>query len=540
MSSVTADDDRSENSGSPKEDSDLPRSAAGLGGPWLMTAVVSVATFMEVLDTSIANVALDHISGNLGVAIDQGTWIVTSYLVANAIVIPISGFLSKAIGRKRYFLISIALFTAASLVCALSTSLSMLIVARIFQGIGGGGLAPVEQSMIADSFKPEKRGQAFAAFGIVVVVAPIIGPTIGGYITDVISWHWIFFINVPVGIMAFFATVAVVREPDAVVEETQKMRKDGIRFDWVGFLLLAIGLGGLLIMLDRGQTEDWFSSNLIVTMAVMAAVGLGGMIAWELNHPDPIVPIPLLASRNFAITILLMTMLGVLVFGTIQIIPQMLQQVYAYDAYSAGLALTYGGVIAIVGMPIAGVLTGKVDTRFLLFPAFAVQAVAFWWFSTFSIESTFASAAWGRFFSSVGLPFLFIPISTIAYVGLKPGEADKASAMLNFARNLGGAFGISLTQTLLVRREQFHQDRMTETLNGLNPVFRQTLTKMTSLYDGNQQTAYAQIYSQVQRQAAMISYVEVFYVLMWCVIAILPLIIVLKPAKGASEGPPAH
>ena len=540
MSSVTADDDRSENSGSPKEDSDLPRSAAGLSGPWLMTAVVSVATFMEVLDTSIANVALDHISGNLGVAIDQGTWIVTSYLVANAIVIPISGFLSKAIGRKRYFLISIALFTAASLVCALSTSLSMLIVARIFQGIGGGGLAPVEQSMIADSFKPEKRGQAFAAFGIVVVVAPIIGPTIGGYITDVISWHWIFLINVPVGVMAFFATVAVVREPDAVVEETQKMRKDGIRFDWVGFLLLAIGLGGLLVMLDRGQTEDWFSSNLIVTMAVMAAVGLGGMVAWELNHPDPIVPIPLLASRNFAITILLMTMLGVLVFGTIQIIPQMLQQVYAYDAYSAGLALTYGGVIAIVGMPIAGVLTGKVDTRFLLFPAFAVQAVAFWWFSTFSVESTFASAAWGRFFSSVGLPFLFIPISTIAYVGLKPGEADKASAMLNFARNLGGAFGISLTQTLLVRREQFHQDRMTETLNGLNPVFRQTLTKMTSLYDGNQQTAYAQIYSQVQRQAAMISYVEVFYVLMWCVIAILPLIIVLKPAKGASEGPPAH
>ena len=290
------------------------------------------------------------------------------------------------------------------------------------------------------------------------------------------------------------------------------------------------------VALDRGQTEDWFASPLIVTMATMAVVGLGGMVAWEINHPDPIVPLPLLSSRNFAICAMLMTLLGVLVFGTIQIIPQMLQQVFRYDAYSAGLALTYGGAVAVVMMPIAGAFTGKVDTRTLLFPAFSVQAVAFWWYGGFSVESTFASAAWGRFFSSVGLPFLFIPISTVAYIGLKPGEADKASAMLNFFRNLGGAFGISLTQTLLARREQFHQSRFTETLNGLNPVFGQDLARTTALYDGSRQAAYASIYAQVQRQAAMLSYVEVFHVLTWMVVAVLPLILVLRTRGGRGGG----
>lgn len=515
-------------------DNTQPRSAAGLGGPWLMTAVVSIATFMEVLDTSIANVALDNISGNLGVSIDQGTWIVTSYLVANAIIIPISGFLSRVIGRKRYFVISIALFTISSFICAISTSLTMLIIARVFQGIGGGGLAPVEQSMIADSFPQEKRGQAFAAFGMVVIFGPIIGPTIGGYITDVISWHWIFFINVPVGILALVAVIMVVGEPETLVKETLELRERGIRFDWQGFLLLAVGLGGLLIMLDRGQTEDWFSSNLIVTMAILAVVGLGGMVAWELNHDDPIVPISILANRNFAICTMLMTVLGLLVFGTIQIIPQMLQQVFAYDAYSAGLALTYGGAITLVTMPIAGMVTGKIDTRLLLFPAFAMQGVSFWWFGGFDLQSTFAAAAWGRFLSSIALPFLFIPISTVAYVGLQPGESDKASSMLNFFRNLGGAFGISLTQTLLARREQFHQSRITEGLNGLNPVFRQDLAKLTASFGGSNQTALQVIYGQVQQQAAMLSYIEVFHVMTWAVIAILPTILALRIARGGA------
>ncbi|PVA08940.1 EmrB/QacA family drug resistance transporter [Pelagivirga sediminicola] len=511
----------------------MPRSAAGMGGPWIMTMTISIATFMEILDTSIANVSLANISGSLGVSLDQGTWIITSYLVANAIIIPISGFLSRAIGRKRYFMISIALFTLSSLVCALSTSLGMLIIARVFQGIGGGGLAPVEQSMLADSFPQEKRGQAFAFFGVVIVVAPIIGPTIGGYITDVVSWHWIFLINVPVGILALLLVGLIVAEPEALVEETGKLRKGGLKIDYVGFILVAIGLAGLLITLDRGQSENWFDSPLIVTTAIMAAAGLGLMTAWELNHPDPIVPLHLLANRNFAICVVLIMILGLLVFGTIQIVPQMLQQVYHYSSYNAGLALTYGGVISIFMMPVAGVLTGKVDTRALLLPAFAMQAVAFWWLAGFNLQSTFADAAWARFMTSIGLPFLFIPITTIAYVGLKPDESDKASAMINFFRNLGGAFGISLTQTLLVRREQFHQSRVTEGLNELNPAFTDALHRAAEAA-GSRDAALGLLYAQVQRQAAMMAYIEVYHVLMWLVIGLLPLILILRPARDSA------
>jgi len=500
-----------------------------------MTAIVSIATFMEILDTSIANVALPSIAGNLGVSTDQGTWIVTTYLVANAIIIPISGFLSRAIGRKRYFLISIALFSLSSLACALSPDLGTLLLARVLQGMGGGGLAPVEQSMIADSFPPQKRGQAFAAFGMVVVVAPIIGPTIGGYITDTISWHWIFLINVPLGAVAFLLVSLLVAEPEALQRETRRLHRRGLKIDWIGFGLSAVGLAGLLIMLDRGQTEGWFDSTLIDVMAAMAVVGLGGMIVWEFRHPDPIVPLPLLLNRNFGITALLMLILGMLVFGTIQIVPQMLQQVFGFNAYHAGLALTYGGAIAIVGMPVSGQLVGRVDTRLLLFPAFALQAFAFWYFSRFSVQSTFAGAAWGRFFISLGLPFLFIPINTVAYVGLKPGEADKASAMLNFFRNLGGAFGISLAQTLLARREQFHQSRITETLNGLNPTFTDAVGKLSGLDGGGRQTALAAIYREAQRQAAMLAYADVFHVLMWLVAVVLPLILVLRTRQSGSR-----
>ncbi|RAH99293.1 EmrB/QacA family drug resistance transporter [Acuticoccus sediminis] len=519
----------------PRRADPLPRSAAGLGGPWVMTTIVSIATFMEILDTSIANVALDTISGNLGVAVDQGTWTVTSYLVANAIIIPISGFLSAVLGRKRYFLISIVLFTVSSFACAFAPSLGALVLARVFQGIGGGGLAPVEQSMIADSFPPAKRGQAFAAFGMVVIVAPIIGPTIGGAITDSISWHWIFLINIPVGILAFFATLVAVREPELLQRERAELFARGIRIDWVGFLLLAVGLGSLLIMLDRGQTENWFSSDLIVTTAIMAFLGLGGMVVWELNHDDPIVPLRMLAYRNFAICALLMLLLGLLVFGTIQLVPQMLQGVFGYDAYDAGLALTYGGWSAAIMMPLSGFVTGRVDTRVLLVPAFGLAGLSFYLLSVFSTQSTFADAAMARFVLSCGLPFLFIPISTVAYLGIPPGYASRASAMLNFFRNLGGAFGISLCQTLLAQREQFHQSRLVEGLSGLNPTFSGALHSLTAQV-GSQTEAMALLYQQVQTQAAMLSYNETFRLLAWMIVAVIPLVLVLKVRSDGAGG----
>ena len=495
-----------------------------------MTAVISIATFMEILDTSIANVSLANIAGNLGVSGEQATWTVTSYLVANAIIIPISGFLSRAIGRKRYFMLSIGLFTAASFVCAISTSLSMLVIARVFQGIGGGGLAPVEQSMITDSFPAAKRGQAFAAFGLVVVVAPIIGPTIGGWVTDTISWHWIFLVNIPVGALALFLTQIFSKESDLLVREREKRLKKGLSVDYVGFILTAIGLAGLLITLDRGQTENWFESNLIITTTAMAVLGLTAMVIWETGHPDPIVPLNLLRIPNFAISVLMIMVLGILVFGTIQIIPQMLQAVYGYTALSAGLVLTIGGCIAIPMMPLSGVLTSKIDTRILLFVAFASQGYAFWLFSQFSTASTFGDAAWGRFYMSVALPFLFIPINTVAYIGLPADAGDKASAMLNFFRNLGGAFGISIAQTMLVRRDQFHQARITEGLNPLNPGFETTATALGGAVGGRQE-ALGLIYQQAQQQAQMLSYVEVFRTLMWGVILVLPIIFFLRTAS---------
>ncbi|TPW25933.1 DHA2 family efflux MFS transporter permease subunit [Pararhizobium mangrovi] len=510
---------------------DGSRSAAGNLSPWLMTAIVSVATAMEILDVSIANVSLSNIAGSLSVAQEKATWMVTSYLVANAIIIPISGFLSRAIGRKRYFLFSIAIFTAASLMCALSPNLGFLIVARVLQGIGGGGLAPVQQSMITDSFPPHKRGQAFAAFGMVVVVAPIVGPTIGGYITDSISWHWIFLINVPVGVLSLFLVSLLTVEPKVLVEERKERYRRGLKVDYIGFIFTAIGLAGLLITLDRGQTENWFESDLIVTTAILAAVGLTAMAIWETLHDDPIVPVHLLKIPNFAISVLMMLMLGMLVFGTIQIVPQMLQQVYGYTAYDAGLALTFGGFAAIVMMPLTGVLTSKIDARMLLFPAFVMQAASFWHFSDMSTQSTFWGAVLGRFYQSVALPFLFIPINTVAYVGLPPEDSDKASAMLNFARNLGGAFGISIAQTLLARREQFHQWRMTEGLNMLNSQFSTTLHQLTQSL-GSRTQALAVIYRMVEKQSAMFAYVDVYYVLMWGVIVILPMIPFLKTVHG--------
>jgi DHA2 family multidrug resistance protein len=501
-----------------------------------MVAVVSVATFMEILDVSIANVALGDISGNLGASYEQGTWLVTTYLVANAIIIPISGFLSRAIGRKRYFLISIALFTLSSVGCALSPNLTVLLIMRVFQGMGGGGLAPVEQSMIADSFPQEKRGLAFAAFGMVVVIGPIFGPSLGGWITDTLSWHWIFLINAPVGLLAFAAVSAVVVEAEPLQEDTRKLHERGLRIDWVGFLLMAIGIGSLLVMLDRGQQEDWFSNPVIVVLGVLALLGIVSTIVWEFSHPDPIVPLPLLLRRNVAISTVLIMTVGLLVFGTIQLVPQLLQQIFGYSSFDAGLALTIGGLLTLVLMPISGILTSKVDLRLLLFPAFSVQALSFWLLSQFSVESTFWDAVTARLVISMGLPFLFIPITNAAYIGLPPAESSKVSAMLNFFRNLGGAFGISLCQTLLARRTQFHQERLTEGLNELNPTFADTLQSLTHSL-GDRIQALGVLYAQVQRQAAMMAYTDVFHVLSVGVLCILPLVLVLRAGESRQPAP---
>ncbi len=519
------------------------RSVAGKRNPWSIVAVISIATFMTVLDTSIANVALDHIAGGLAVSYDEATWVTTSFLVATAIIIPISGWLADVIGRKRYYMISVALFTFASFLCGIAPNLTFLVLARIIQGAAGGGLASVEQSMLVDTFPPKQRGLAFAAYGIVVIVGPVVGPVIGGLITDNASWHWCFLINVPVGALSLFLVNLFVDEPKALIEDRKTLLKRGVKVDFMGFILVAMFLGFLEVTLDRGQQDDWFSSPFIIISAILSALGLFFFIPWELTRDEPIVPIAMFGKRNFGIASIFLLITGLIIFGSTQFIPQLLQQVIGYTATDAGLALTAGGVATLFVMPLSGLLTGKIDPRLLVGAAFLVQALALWNMSHLDTQLSFGSAALARMYQSVGLPFLFVPITTIAYVGLKPKESNQASALMNVARNLGGTIGISSVQTMLAQRSQFHQARLVETLSPLNPNFTNGLQNVGQALQGQGQSqtdstlqATALLYRSIGQQAQMLSYVDVFHTLMIVVFAAIPLLFLMKGAKGGQTG----
>ena len=511
------------------------RSAAGKHNPWLIVAIVSMATFMEVLDTSIANVSLTHIAGGLSASEDEAAWVLTSYLVANAVIIPVSGWLSDTIGRKRYYMISVALFTVSSLMCGLAPSLGFLIFARIFQGVGGGGLAPSEQSILADTFPPEQRGKAFAAYGFVVVCGPVLGPTLGGWITDNISWHWIFLINVPVGLLSLFLVQIFLCEPKVLVEERKKRAKKGLSVDWVGFLLVALGLGCLEIFLDRGERDDWFGSAFITANAVISAISIVLLVVWELARKDPIVNVRLLANRNFAIASLFMLTAGIVIFGTTQLIPQFAQQVLGYTATNAGLALTTGGIATILMMPVTGVLTGKIDTRLMLVPALALQAVAFFYMTHWTSGISYGNVATGRLISAFGLPFIFIPVNTVAYVGLKADQTNQASAFLNVARNLGGSICISLSQAAIIERGQINQSYIVDNLNPLNPNYTQGIDQIQQTI-GTVSAAGGEnigsLASQVQTEATTLAYLDVFHVLMIFILVIMPLALIVKQGRG--------
>ena len=514
------------------------RSAAGKRSPWLIVGVISIATFMEVLDTSIANVSLNHIAGSLSVSPDESTWVLTSYLVANAVIIPISGWLSNVIGRKRYYMLSVALFTGASFLCGIAPNIQFLVLARVLQGIGGGGLAPSEQSMLADTFPPAKRGQAFAAYAFVVIVAPVIGPTIGGWVTDNYSWHWIFLVNIPVGFASLFLVNLFVDEPKVLVDERKARLKKGLNVDWVGFLLVAIGLGFLEIFLDRGERDDWFGSSFITASAIIAAVAIFFLIIWEATRPDPIVNVRLMANRNFAAVLAVMFTTGVILFGSIQLIPAMLQQVFGYTATDAGLAMTAGGVATVLAVPFAGNLVGKVDVRVLIGGALVVSAIALGHLTTLSADASFTDWAWARAYQAVALPFLFVPLSTAAYTGLKPTQTGDASALLNVFRNLGGSVGIAAGQAWLSVESQVRQSRLVEHLNPLAPNYPTGLATIENALKSTgmaaaqaTRAAQGQLYSIVERQAAMLGYLDVYRALMVYTLCAIPVIFLLKSPK---------
>ncbi len=507
----------------------LERSAAGNHNPWLVAIIVSMATFMEVLDTSIANVSLTHIAGTMAASLEESTWVLTSYLVSNAIILPISGWLAKVIGRKRFYMCCVGLFGVSSLLCGLAPSLGWLIVFRILQGLGGGGLAPSEQSILADSFTPAQRGQAFALYGIAVVVAPTLGPTLGGFITDSYSWRWIFLINVPVCLLSLFLAGMILTDPPVVKQETEDATKNGIKVDFLGFGLVALGLGCLQIVLDKGTEDDWFSSDFILVFAIISAFSLVALVIWELHQDEPIVDLSLMKSRNFSSAMVVMFVTGFILISTTQVLPQFLQELLGYTATKAGLALTVGGCATLVMMPIAGLLLNKgFQPKYLIITGLIIESAACIYLRGFNLDINFGHAALGRMFQGIGLPLLFVPITTISYAGLPPGKSNSASALINTMRNLGGSFGISMTVGVLAQRGQFHHARLAESITPYAPALQAHPSKL------------AVISAALERQAQVLSYVDIFAFLALLAALAVPCALLLKSIKPEEAAHAAH
>jgi DHA2 family multidrug resistance protein len=512
------------------------RSAAGGHNPYLIAFVVSIATFMEVLDTTIANVALRHIAGGLAVGIDESTYVITSYLVANAVVLSISGWLSTVIGRKRFYMICVATFTVSSLLCGFAWNLQSLVLFRILQGLGGGGMATSEQAILADSFPPQKRGQAFAIYGVAVVVAPVIGPTLGGWITDTYSWHWVFLINVPMGLLSLFLVGMLVKEPSGAEEERERLLSKGLRVDYIGFALVAIGLGSLEYVLDEGQRNDWFGSNLIITFAVLSAVSLLALIPWELTREDPIIDLRLLGRRQFAACFLVMLGTGAVLISTTQILPQLLQTELNYTALLAGLALSPGGIATLMLMPVAGRLVSTVQPKYLIMFGAVVVAFSMWHLTGLTSDITYGYAALSRIFLAIGLPFLFLPVTTASYDGVPPDKTNQASALINVARNIGGSMGVALAQTVLAQRQQFHQSRLIEHAAPSDLGYQQTIDAMTRYFQAQGSNAsdaasqaVAWVGKTLQEQVDFLAYIDVFWTLAIIAVLMIPTAAVLRP-----------
>ncbi|HEX6773793.1 MAG TPA: DHA2 family efflux MFS transporter permease subunit, partial [Acidobacteriaceae bacterium] len=424
--------------------------------PWLVALTVTLATFMEVLDTSIANVALPHIAGSLGGSQEEATWVLTSYLVSRAIVLPISGWLANRFGRKRFYMTCVAMFTVCSFLCGLAPTLPLLILARILQGIGGGGLAPSEQAILADTFPVEKRGQAFALYGMAVVVAPAIGPTLGGYITDNLDWHWIFFINIPVGLISLFLSNRMVEDPPYLKARSLTQG----RIDSVGLGLVAIGVGCLEYVFDRGQEKDWFSDPSIRAFAIIAVILLVVFVFWEWNHEDPVVDLKLLRNRNFGTAIFLQFVIGMVLFGSTVLIPQFLQILLGYTAERSGMVLSPAGFMMMLTMFIAGHVIGKMDPRLLVTMGYIVTAFGLLNLTRLNLHVSFAQITLWRVYQVIGLAFIFIPISTLNYIGVPREKNNNISSFSNFARNLGGSLGTALLTTFLARSSQVYQQSL--------------------------------------------------------------------------------
>ena len=507
--------------------------------PWIIALAVTLATFMEVLDTSIANVALPHIAGNLSAGTDESTWILTSYLVSNAIVLPLSGWLSSIMGRKRFYMSCVALFTVSSFLCGLAPNLAMLIFFRVVQGAGGGGLQPSEQAILADTFPPAKRGMAFAVYGVAVVMAPAIGPTLGGWITDNYTWRWIFFINIPVGILSLLLTSRLIQDPPYF----KRRKMSELKVDYVGLSFVALGLGTLQVILDKGQRDDWFESHFILALTVISVASLLFVIFWEWRQKDPVIDLHLFRERTFASANLLMFVLGFALLGSTLLLPLFTQTLLGYTAEQAGLALSPGGFLIMLLMPVVGILLSRgTDARKLMVFGLAMLSFSLYHMTRFDLQVDFTTVTVARMIQASGLAFLFVPINTSAYSFLPRDKNNAASGLMNLARNIGGSVGISVVTTMLARRAQFHQNRLASHLSASNPNVQNMIQNTAhalqargfSAADATHR-AYALLQANVFRQANMLAYVDNFWLLGTVILVMIPLVFLMKrPPTGGS------
>ena len=514
--------------------------------PWLIAFTVMLATFMEVLDTSIANVALPHIAGSLSAGVDESTWVLTSYLVSNAIVLPLTGWFSKLFGRKAFYMSCVVIFIVSSFLCGVATSLPLLVFFRVLQGAGGGGLQPVSQAILVESFPRSKQGMAMAVYGMGVVVAPIIGPTLGGWLTDNYSWRWIFFINIPVGLLSILMTSTLIHDPPHVARSENGGR---VRIDYIGLGLLSVGLGFLQVVLDKGQRDDWFGSNFIVWCSVACAVGLIGAIAWELRQKDPVVELHLFKDRNYATATLLMFLLGVVLYGSTVLLPVLLQTLVGYTAELSGLVLSPGAIVTLVSLPLVGWLLARFQARWLVIFGLTVLSVGMFQLAYVNLTTGFWTFVYVWMISRGGMAFLFVPINVTAFSFVPKQKMNSATGLINLARNIGGSVGISMVTTMQVRLTQKHQNDLVEHMTPLNPRY---LAALHGLATGIQQKgssaadalhqAGAILYEELQRQAAMLAFIDVFWLLGIVCLVMIPLMFLIKkaPRHQDGEGLPTH
>jgi len=517
--------------------SDQARPAPPEVNRWLVAISVMAGTFMVVLDTTVVNVSLPHIAGSLSSTVEESTWALTTYLAANAVILPITGWLANTLGRKRLLIGSVAGFTAASFMCGLSPSLAVLIVWRVIQGLTGGVMQPLSQAVLLEAFPPHERGKAMGFWGLGIVVAPILGPVLGGWLTDNWSWRWVFYINIPVGLVAIVMTWLFIYDPPYI-------RRGTSRIDYWGIGLLTVGIGALQVGLDRGQESDWFASHLITGLLVTAAIALAVLVARELTTRHPVVDLRIFRERTYAMGVLLITLVGFVLYGNLILMPIMLQTLMGYPPYQAGIAMAPRGMGSFLAMPLVGLLIGRIDARKILVGGFLVGALSQFWLSWLNLSAGYWDLFWPQFVQGVSLGMLFVPLTTITMDPIPKEEMGNATSQFNLMRNIGGSMGIALIQTFVVRQRQLHIGRLGEHISRYEPISRAMLERLEAAFRAAgadpvtaANKAVAALWGLVQREAATLAFLDAFHVLGILFLIITPLVIVMRRPSEGPEGP---